>query len=347
MLRILIMAPFYPAVGGIATWANELVEKEDENIAFAKLNEANLSKYRKFFLYDIYRCFKIWRELVWNLRYNDIDIVHINIPANILSMLRELLSISYVHKFKKKAIVHFHCTLPTIICSKIQYLIFKWICKKSDGIITLNSFSYDYEKKINENVANIPNFTTSKMISIGEQRVIYERASTVLYVGSIIETKGCIDLIEVAKHFPDMEFRMVGKVGININELDIPKNVTFTGVKSGDELAKEYHNADIFAFLSHMPAEGFSVSLTEAMATGLPCVVTDWAANKDMVEDSGGIVTKPNDVSEMVDAFKKIQNYELRKKMSKWNVAKVKNFYTLPIIFAKISSFYVNIQNKV
>jgi glycosyltransferase involved in cell wall biosynthesis len=39
---------------------------------------------------------------------------------------------------------------------------------------------------------------------------------------------------------------------------------------------------DVFALVSRL--EGFSVSLAEAMATGLPCVVSDIPANRQLVE---------------------------------------------------------------
>jgi glycosyltransferase involved in cell wall biosynthesis len=345
-MRVLLMAPFYPAVGGITTWASELASIENDYVTFIKLNEANTSKYRNCFVIDVLRCFRIWRELKQNLKNSDIDIVHINIPANSLSMLRELVSIRVIHRFNKKAIVHFHCTLPTIIRSKIQYHLFEHICSKADGIITLNSRSLEYEKSINKDVVNIPNFTTEIMLEVGGNRIVNENVSKVLFVGNVIEDKGCIDLIKVAKCLPQYEFRFVGKVGIDTDELDVPNNVIFTGKKSGLSLVEEYKNADVFAFLSHMPAEGFSVSLTEAMASGLPCVVTDWAANKDMIENRGGIVVSHNDINGMVDAFKKIGNYELRKQMAIWNVLKVKHNYTLPMIFQQIYCFYEDILRK-
>ena len=56
------------------------------------------------------------------------------------------------------------------------------------------------------------------------------------------------------------------------------------------KLQKYLDKADVFLFPSY--TEGFSISLTEAMASGLPCIASDVGANQDMLENHGGILIK-------------------------------------------------------
>ena len=76
-------------------------------------------------------------------------------------------------------------------------------------------------------------------------------------------------------------------------------NVFLVGVLNRSEVMREMSEADVFVFLSKYIGEGFSNALAEAMASGLPCLVSDWAANADMIENKGGIVVESNDVNEI------------------------------------------------
>jgi len=112
-----------------------------------------------------------------------------------------------------------------------------------------------------------------------------------------------------------------------------PPNIVLLGEKNKLEVKKELSEADIFMFVSYFSGEGFSNALAEAMASGLPCIVTDWAANKDMIEDFGGIVVPIKDTNAMVDAINKLeQNKQLRQKQSKWNIDKVISSYIDDIV---------------
>jgi glycosyltransferase involved in cell wall biosynthesis len=59
--------------------------------------------------------------------------------------------------------------------------------------------------------------------------------------------------------------------------------VTFAGQVSQTDLPRYYQIADLFISSSHV--DGSSVSLMEALACGLPCLVSDIPANKEWVTD--------------------------------------------------------------
>lgn len=83
--------------------------------------------------------------------------------------------------------------------------------------------------------------------------------------------------------------------------------------------------ADVFAFPSFR--EGLSVALMEAMAAGLPCVVSNIRGNVDLIDENGGVLCEPNDINGFANAIKTIINdIEMREKMKKHNIEKIKNF---------------------
>jgi glycosyltransferase involved in cell wall biosynthesis len=85
-------------------------------------------------------------------------------------------------------------------------------------------------------------------------------------------------------------------------ELGIPNRVAFAGMKKPDEIRRWLQAADVFLLVSRR--EGLPVSLIEAMATSLPSVVTDLAANTQLVKHGEhGLHVKVNDTEGIGEAL--------------------------------------------
>ncbi len=96
-------------------------------------------------------------------------------------------------------------------------------------------------------------------------------------------------------------------------ELGISHRVDFAGfvVNVEDYLV----NADVFLLSSDF--EALPLALLEAMAAGLPIVATDVGGVRDIVTDNG-ILTKPGDPEELVQAMEKLYlDANLRREMSR------------------------------
>ena len=76
--------------------------------------------------------------------------------------------------------------------------------------------------------------------------------------------------------------------------------VIFGGQVSQTDLPRWYHMADLYISPSHV--DGSSVSLMEALACGLPCLVSDIPANKEwVVEDENGWLFRDGDVNALAE----------------------------------------------
>jgi glycosyltransferase involved in cell wall biosynthesis len=76
--------------------------------------------------------------------------------------------------------------------------------------------------------------------------------------------------------------------------------VTFGGQISQTDLPRWYHMADLYISPSHV--DGTSVSLMEALACGLPCLVSDIPANKEwIVENENGWLFRDGDADHLAE----------------------------------------------
>lgn len=351
MKKVILLAPTPPPVGGIAIWTSRMMKAQLKNgWQVTVVDEKILGKREMFgdktkrdLFMEIKRCFRIWRALNRELKDPCVKVAHACIPANTLPILREYGCACITKLHKRKFIVHFRCTVPNMVESRFNRFMLKRICNMSDCVMLLNQQSVDYVAALTKTpVALIPNFVDGAEIAQTHQ--IREKLTRVLYVGGVVETKGCLDLLEVAKQFPDVEFRFVGKTEEKISRVaaELP-NVTLLGVMDREQLRQEYAQADVFAFLTYFAGEGFSNALAEAMAAGLPCLVTDWAANKDMVEDKGGFVVPIKSPAAAAQALQNMMPEEIRQVQSAFNIEKIKTAYADEIVLAQYVDCYESV----
>lgn len=78
-------------------------------------------------------------------------------------------------------------------------------------------------------------------------------------------------------------------------ELEVEEDVEFIGHVSGSEKLKVLAGADLFILPSEN--ENFAISVAEAMAAGLPCVVTEAVAMSEFVaRGAGAVICTPDEV---------------------------------------------------
>jgi glycosyltransferase involved in cell wall biosynthesis len=126
---------------------------------------------------------------------------------------------------------------------------------------------------------------------------------TFLTVGNLHPKKGHADLLRAfALAFPgrpDIRLRIAGEGSQRdrlvslARELDIASRVAFLGAVSRERVREEMAAADAFVLPSHV--ETFGVVVIEALASGLPVVVTASGGPESIVTDADGLVVEPGD----------------------------------------------------
>ncbi len=223
---------------------------------------------------------------------------------------------------KKVDIIHFHgigpsllSWLPRVFAPKIKVVATlhsfdygndKWsgfakamlrlgekiMCKYAHEVIVLTDVMRDYLwQRYNRESIIIPNGAfihrhegTAHLLPFG-----LEPGKYIISVSRIIRLKGIQYLIEALKNLPDAKIKLAivgeGEYKEELEKLAASDpRVIFTGNQSGEALDQLYSNAALFVQSSEM--EGLSISLLEALAHGLPCIVSEISANRQAANDT-------------------------------------------------------------
>jgi glycosyltransferase involved in cell wall biosynthesis len=351
--KILMFGPYKkgqdtPLPGGIARWVFDFINSPYINAAYFEIVDLSIvgDRYKKSNIFkkfrnEFLRTRRISKQTKNALKNNSVDVAHFHSSCGKLGVVRDYFLLKKLAKKKVKIITHFHCNLN--LHANQGWLTNKFFKKTvaiSSKVIVLNEISMNEIKIINptSNVINIPNF-----IKYGEVRTtpkkIAETINNIVFVGFVQKEKGINEIYEVARVFPDITFKLIGKISLEFKTVDKPNNVALMNVANRETIFKELDSADLFLFPSH--SEGFSLAMLEAMARGLPIICTDVGANKDMINNnSGGIITKVNSASEIIDAINMMKSVDFRTSCSIYNVEKVKTMYTDEIVIRKILELY-------
>ena len=108
----------------------------------------------------------------------------------------------------------------------------------------------------------------------------------IVTTGLLREHKNPRLFADIARAMEGADFIWIGGAVDDYQFNPVPKNMRITGWKSRDEIAGALSRADIF--LQTSIGEGMSNSLLEAMAAGLPCIVTNVPGNRDLVRSDTG-----------------------------------------------------------
>lgn len=354
-MKVLLISHYPPPAGGIASWTKRVLELGLPNgwgIAHINLNTINgrdpFQNTKIKFKDEYIRCMRIWKKEIRFLKTDkEITVVHTCIPCTAFGMMREIITGTIAKLYGKKFILHCRCTVPNVVNKKYKRAIFRilgWLC---DGIMVLNQKSYDFVAENSKAYTQIiPNFI-SKDELIKTEKTFAEKVKNIVYVGGVTKEKGCDTIIEVANMMPDKMFHLVGIESQEITSMSHGDNVVFYGNQNKPFIKEKLKECDIFLFLSRYWGEGFSNALAEAMGAGLPCVVTDWAANADMIEEKGGKVIPQQDAAALYGAIKYYDaNPDELERASAWNIEKVCKSYIDDVILDKYTRFYEQvIQN--
>ena len=165
--------------------------------------------------------------------------------------------------------------------------------------------------------------------------------STVLCVARLMAGKGVLELVRalplVQREVP-CRLVLVGdgpeasRIRELAEDLGVGGSVELPGYLGGEELARRYRSAAVFALPTSLP-EGFPTAILEAMAAGLPVVTTASRGPADhLVEGQNALFVPAHDPAALACALiRLLRDDRLRGEMGEANRDKVREFDPGPV----------------
>ncbi len=208
-----------------------------------------------------------------------------------------------------------------------------WLVKNLNKAQLIFILAHQFKKYLEEWGVETPiELTTTKvddkLISNFDINIRQGKAKNILFLARVERAKGVyitIDSYSILKNkYPELTLTIVGN-GSELNavkeyvaKLGL-KDIRITGALTGDDLVKEYMQADLYSSSSY--GEGMPTAVLEAMAFGLPVFTRNVGGLPDFFENGKmGFITdslEPVDFANAMIPY--IENTELTKKTALYN----------------------------
>jgi glycosyltransferase involved in cell wall biosynthesis len=361
---ILFIGPVAPPVGGMTISLNNLLSsglKDKYDLYVLDITGCRARRKKTTILQGVFYQINLICKLVYILLTKNPRIVHVQM-ASFFYFYRRSIDIIICRIFGKKVI--FHLRGASFIdfykkSSAIKQWMIRMVLAASNRVIALSDYWKDFLSTIviRDKISVVPNGVVLAEFRIEKDRRcelgIPSGSIVTIFIGPIGKRKGAFDVLDaIPKVIPIVEniiFLFCGTGELTgemeafkelIKEERFHKYVRYVEHITGQQLRDMYLASDIFVLPSY--AENLPNSMLEAMAAGLPVVVSDVGAIPEIVTDgTNGFMIRAGDVKAIAEKIVSLAtDRELRNSMSKRNLELIKEKYDMPIIAAKIDNIY-------
>jgi len=329
MKVLLVTLHYYPVIGGIEQWAQNIAERLSEKAGIFVITGKVEGQEKK----EIKNGVSIIRTSLFSLK----DLSYSS-PLYIISALPFIL-FAALSLIKKEKIGLLHC--QGFLSSFLGYLVFK--ITKTPYIITvqrleenkgfLRKLAYcnakvciaaseairEYFEEIGaRNIEVIPNGIDLEKFGslnreISRKKLGLNNEFTIMTVARLEKVKGIDYLIKALKPSDNFRFFALGGGSERRNleslakENGIEGKTVFLGEIPNERIGEYLAAADCFVLPSLR--EGFGIAILEAMACRVPVIGTNVGGIRDIIEnDKNGILVNPKDSSALAIALERIRS---------------------------------------
>ena len=175
-----------------------------------------------------------------------------------------------------------------------------------------------------------------------------------LTVARLVRRKGLEDLLEAVAHLRELPVRLtIQGAGPDADTLQrlavrlgVADRVVFSGFRLREHLPEVYRAADLFVLPSH--AESFGLAVLEAMACGLPVIVTAVGGMVEYVQPGvHGLLVPPGDPRALAEAIAHLErDPETRRQMGARNAALVRQRFLWSHVAAAYAHVYARLLTQ-
>lgn len=181
---------------------------------------------------------------------------------------------------------------------------------KADCILTLSTFAKQtlINNDIKESKVKVASLGFNANLFSPKQNYFSNKKLRLIFIGIVTFRKGIADLITVMKQLENENVELIvvgprGDASHLLNKQSNYSNIKYIEYLHHADMVKELQQADVFVLPSYL--DSWAAVVIEAMACGLPVIISNNTGAKDAVDDSCGFIIKTGNISEL----KKCINY--------------------------------------
>lgn len=262
----------------------------------------------------------LWK-LIRTIKIKKIDIIHShllgsNVYCSVAGLFCNVPVVSTFHGFvdaqKNDKLLKMKFRLTNWGSQKIVF-----VSQHLKRYFTLNTIVDDTKTEVIYNGIDLNKFKPKKSRELRQKLGLHDNDLLIGAIGNIRKAKGYDILLKAAaklkKNRPDCKFVVIGEGSgelfediLNLKkELQLDDTVFFIGFRNNTPML--LNNFDIFVLPS--TTEGFSISTIEAMACGIPVIVTKSGGPEEIVSHQyNGLLVPPSDPVALASSISNLSN---------------------------------------
>lgn len=311
VVRVLVVAPWPPPGGGIATWCvmlqNYSQTQESAHLEFVSTSHAGMKVAGRGLRDRVWRqgigMIGVLRIVLSRLRCHSLDIVHVTCTGQ-LSIVRDAAVLVMARMFRVPTIYHMRFGRIPDIASRgtLEWGALGCVLRLATRVLVIDQHTESVIRR------RLPSVTVQRVpnpVDIDALSHPGRLGQVVVFAGWVTAAKGVEELLQswvrLASDRPTWRLELVGPVEDGYlrqlkSTYSLPR-VTFCGELSHSETLDRILHAGVFVLPSY--TEGFPNVILEAMACARPVVATSVGAIPEMLRDGAGILVAPGNVDEL------------------------------------------------
>ncbi len=366
--RILIVGQTPPPVHGQGIMLERLIRSDMKSVELHHIRLAfskSMDEVGRFKPAKVLHLLKVILQVYYCRIVHHVQVLYYP-PAgpNRIPMWRDIVFLLATRWLFAKTIFHMHAngisTMHARLTGPSRWL-FERAYYRPEAVIRMSEFTSEDGRGL-QAVAEyiVPNCAEDESeIHATDRGSNPDGSSTLLYLGTVCETKGMLDLLEACRRLREssVPFRLnvIGSfqpaafesvVRQRIADHGLQDCVILHGQITGRDKSLALAAADIFCFPTYYESEGFPCVLLEAMSFGIPLVSTRWRGIQSIVDDGeNGYLVAPRDIAALHQRLEELlQDDALRSRMGENGREKFLRHYTTQQHLAKMEAVFRSVR---